>query len=68
MNPKLLHTSFPTFLSGLTTFGVPEAFVGEDMQEPLDLFCIAKGEGEKKLMIPSKLLSKLPVLLNSWSK
>jgi hypothetical protein len=46
MNPKLLHTSFPAFLSGLTTFGVPEAFAGEDMQEALDLYCIAKG-GEK---------------------
>ena len=46
MNLELLHTSFPTFLSGLTTFGVPEAFVGEDMQEPLDLFCIVKGWGK----------------------
>jgi hypothetical protein len=51
----------------LTTFGVPEAFAGEDMQEALDLYCLAKGRG-KKLIIPSKLLSKLPVLLNSWSK
>jgi len=46
MNLELLHTSFPTFLSGLTTFGVPEAFAGEDTQEPLDLCCIAKGKGE----------------------
>lgn len=60
MNPKLLHTSFPTFLSGLTTFGVPEAFVGEDTQEPLDLFCIVKGRGKELIIHTFEALVQTP--------
>ena len=73
MNHSLLHTSF--FLSGLTTLGVPEPFAGgEDRlislkNHRISMYVTQRNQGNMVIIIvPSKLLSRLPVLLNSWSK